>query len=66
MKLVTRTPDERVRGFERSTGSEKRFRHPALEEISEVSCCMGPQRWTENDQPGDADGPDVWFPDSLS
>ena len=66
MKRVTMKLDERVSGFEASTGSEKRFRHPALEEISEVSCWTGPQRWTENDQPGDVDGPGVWLPNSLS
>lgn len=60
MKLVTtRRPEERVTGFEPSSGSEKRFRYPAPEEISEISCPTDPQRWTENDQPGDVDGPDV-------
>ena len=59
MKVAPKRPKERERGFEPSGPSEKRFRYPAPEQISEVSCPTDPQRWTENDQPGDVDGPDA-------
>jgi hypothetical protein len=59
MKSVPKASVERVRGLEASSRSEKRFRYPALEEISEISCRTDPQRWTENDQPGEIDGTDV-------
>jgi hypothetical protein len=59
MKSVRKRPEERVRAFEPSSGSEKCFRYPALEEISEISCCIDPQKLIENDQPDDVAGPDA-------
>ncbi len=59
MKLVARRLEEQARGVEPSGRSEKRFRYPAPEQISEISCPTDPQRWTENDQPGDVGGPDA-------
>ena len=59
MKLAREKSEELARGFEPSGPSEERFRYPAPEQISEVSCPTDPQRWTENDQPCDVDGPDA-------
>ena len=59
MKLIKKRPEERVRAGQTSEASEKRFRYPATEEISETSCRADAQRWNEGDQPADADASDV-------
>jgi len=59
MKLAPKRPEERARGFEPSGPSEKRFRYPAPEQVSEISCSPDLQRWAESDTPGDVDGPDA-------
>jgi len=61
MRSVTKRPEERARGFEPSGRSEKRFRFPASEQISEISCPTDPPQWADSDQPGDFDGPDAGF-----
>ena len=67
MKSVTKRPEGRARELEPSGRSEKRFRFPASEQISEISCPTDSERWAESVQPGEFDGPDVRISlDSLS
>jgi hypothetical protein len=56
MKLVKKQSEERVTVMGHG-GLEQRFRYPAHEEISEVSCGDGGHGWHQHDQPADADGP---------
>ena len=58
MKLIKKRPEERVTALKTHRQAEERFRYAAREEISET-CCRDAQRWTEGDQPADADRPVV-------
>ena len=58
MKLIKQRPEERVKGVRTAERSEQRFRYPATEDVSEISC-RGDTRWNERDQPADADDSDV-------
>ena len=55
MKLMKKQSEERVTVMTTHGGSEQRFRYPAHEEISEISCSDA-HVWQDHDQPADADG----------
>jgi hypothetical protein len=59
MKLTRNRQEEGVRAQKAPERSEQRFRFPATEEISEISCRGDSQRCNEGDEPGDARASDV-------